>query len=58
MECVQGDIIRGAGARAPQFIVTKVTKRSVFALDAYGNPHSFRRGLTWYKVKTGSGRKN
>jgi len=58
MECVPGDIIRGAGARAPQFIVTKVTQRSMFALDAYGNPRRFRRGLTWYKLKTGTRQTN
>lgn len=58
MKCVPGDIIRGAGARAPQFIVTKITNCFVFARDAYGGNHRFRHGLPWHKVKTGTHRKN
>lgn len=50
MECATGDIIRGAGARAPQYLVTKITPRCVFVKDAYGNNRRFKRGMKWYKV--------
>ena len=45
-----GDIIRGAGPRAPRYEILKVNNKSYTVRDQYDNIVRFRKDLPWYKV--------
>jgi hypothetical protein len=50
MEFKVGDIIKGAGARAPQFKIVKVCPKMYRLMDAYGKTRMMRHNLPWHKV--------
>jgi hypothetical protein len=45
-----GDIIRGPGARAPQFQIVKICPKMFRIVDAYGNVTMISKNLPWFKV--------